>query len=244
MKIKKIKLLSLRNEEHFQFYTDFKNLVETHDPISLGIEFAFNAFLPFYNDEREALDIIRKSFLTDDISMADDLRDNTFRGLCDVVTSAEHHFLAEKRAAAGRIQIVLDHYGNISRKPYDEETAAINSLLGDLEGMTDDATLLGLTDWLNELQANNVAFDTLKKDRYTQEAGKTQLRMKEVRLEVDKAYKKIAERMDALVIVNGEEAYAAFVNELNERIESYVLLLAQRKGRSASSASEDEVSDV
>lgn len=240
MRIKKINLPNLRNEEHFQFYTDFKSLVEANDPISLGIEVAFQAFLPFYNDELKALDIIRKSFLTDDISAADELRDNTFRGLCDVVSSAKHHFMVEKRTAAARIQLIFDHYGNIGRKPYDEETAAINSLLGDLAGLADDLTLLGLTDWVNELQANNVAFDNLKKDRYTEEAGKTQLRMKQVRIEVDAAYKHIAERIDALVIVNGVEAYDSFINELNERIEAYKLLLAQRKGRSASSILEDE----
>lgn len=241
MKIKKIKLLSLRNEEHFQFYTDFKSLVEANDPISLGIEAAFNAFLPLYSDEREALDIIRKNILTKNISDADDLRDNTFRGLSDAVNSVTHHFLAEKREAAARILLVIEHYGNIGLKPYDEETATISSFIGDLTNLADDLTLLGLSDWVNELQANNTAFDNLKKDRYTQEAGKTKLRMKQVRLQVDDAYKTIAERIDALAIVNGDEAYASFIDELNERIEAYALLLAQRKGRSA--AAEDDAVD-
>jgi hypothetical protein len=78
-----------------------------------------------------------------------------------------------------------------------------------------------------------VAFDTLKKARYTQEAEKTQLRMKNVRLLVDGAYRTIVDRVDALVIVNGLDSYESFINELNERIEAYNLMLAQRQGRAA-----------
>lgn len=236
MKVKKISLVFLRNEEHYQFQTDFKDLVEAKDPIALNIEAAFNAFLPLYANEREALDPIRKSIITADISAADALRDNTFRGLSDAVDSAMHHFLPEKRAAAARIQLLFDHYGNVGRKPYDEETAAISSLLEDLAGLADDLTLLNLSDWATELAANNQAFDALKKARYTEEASKTQLRMKTVRLQVDAAYKAIVERIDALVIVNGLAAYEEFINELNMRIEAYTLMLAQRQGRADASA--------
>lgn len=236
MRIKKIHLPHLRNEEHYQFQTDFKSLVETKDPIALNIEADFNAYLPLYANEGEALDPIRKSMLTEDISAADTLRDSTFRGLSDAVDSAMHHFMPEKLAAASRIQVLFDHYGNVGIKPYDEETAAISSLLDDLADLAEDMTLLGLSEWATELAANNVAFDTLKKARYTQEAAKTQLRMKDVRLQVDGAYKAIVDRVDALVIVNGLESYESFINELNQRIEAYDLMLAQRQGRAASSS--------
>lgn len=234
MEIKKLKITNLRNEEHYQFQTDFKSLVETKDPIALNIEADFNAYLPLYANEDEALDIIRKSILTEDISAADTLRDNTFRGLSDAVDSAMHHFMPEKRVSASRIQLLFDHYGNVGQKSYDEETAAISSLLEDLAGLAEDMTLLGLNEWATELSANNMAFDTLKKARYTQEAAKTQLRMKNVRLQVDGAYNTIIDRVDALVIVNGLENYESFIKELNQRIESYNLMLAQRHGRTVS----------
>ncbi len=35
------------------------------------------------------------------------------------------------------------------------------------------------------------------------------------------------------LIVNGEAAYTEFVNELNQRIENYNLVITQRKGRNA-----------
>ncbi len=239
MKIKKIDLNRLRNEEHFQFQTDFKALTESYTPSALGIEAAFAAYQPVYNDESEALDLIRRSAITEDIAAADAFRDRTFRGLRDSIKSATSHFLVEKQQAASRLLVVLEHYGDLARKSYDEETAAISSFIGDLIELSDDVTLLGLNDWLTELQANNEAFDNLKKMRYTESAGKTQLRMKQVRRLVDDAYNNITERLDALVIVNGAEAYEPYINELNERIESYSNLLAQRMGRNAKPDSDE-----
>lgn len=55
--------------------------------------------------------------------------------------------------------------------------------------------------------------------------------MKDVRIELDTAYETITKRINALVIVNGPEAYEAFINELNQRIEKYNDIMAQRQGR-------------
>jgi hypothetical protein len=234
MTIPKIHLINLRNEEHYQFQTDFKGLVDHYTPAALGIEVAYAVYLALYGDEGTALDMIRKSAVTEKITEADLLRDITFRGLRDAVKAAGNHFNPSVKEAAARLQVAFDHYGNLTLKPYDEETAAIAALITDLRTTyASDAALTGISDWINELQANNTAFDTLKKERYTEEAGKTQLRMKEVRTEIDATFRTITDRINALIIVNGEAVYAEFVNELNQRIENYNLVIAQRQGRNA-----------
>ena len=239
MKIEKIDLKGLRNEEHFQFHTETLSLIESSNPQALGIDGLLPAYKANYSDEAEALDVIRKSAVTDDLSKADTLRDTTLMGMKAALKSAGNHFQAEKRQAAARVKIVFDHYGKVTLKPYDEETAAINSLLTDLQPLAADLATLGLTDWVTELGANNRAFDTLKKERYTEASAKTQLRMKEVRVLVDENFKSIAERVNALMIVNGEAAYTAFVNELNQRIDAYTRTLAQRRGRNAAGDTPD-----
>ncbi len=234
MAIQKIHLIKLRNEEHYQFQTDFKGLVDHYTAAALGIEVAYAVYIVLYADEGTALDMIRKSAITGKITEADLLRDITFRGLRDAVKAAGNHFNPSVKEAADRLQVALDHYGNLTLKPYDEETAAIVALITDLRTTyAPDAALTGISDWINELQANNTAFDTLKKERYTEDAGKTQLRMKEVRTEIDATFRTITDRINALIIVNGEAAYTEFVNELNQRIEQYNLVIAQRKGRNA-----------
>ncbi|MCX6239142.1 MAG: DUF6261 family protein [Bacteroidia bacterium] len=69
--------------------------------------------------------------------------------------------------------------------------------------------------------------------RYSEEAAKTQLRMRQVRLEADAAYKQITGRINALIIVNGETVYKTFVDELNQRIERYSNNAAIRSGQNS-----------
>ena len=234
MQINEFRLTGLHNEEHFQFHTDFKKLADTANPSALNIQAVYAAYLPVYADESTALDVVRKSAVTDDIAQADTLRDTTFRGFSDAVKSAVNHFDPTKKMAATRTQVVLGHYGNLVTKSYNEETAALNSLLSDLNtSSAADIATLGLTDWVAELQANNDAFVDLMNTRYTEESGKTMLQMKQVRTQLDASYRAITERINALVLINGEAAYANFVNELNQRIESYSVMLAQRKGRNS-----------
>ncbi|GKT34449.1 hypothetical protein ADUPG1_002818, partial [Aduncisulcus paluster] len=80
----------------------------------------------------------------------------------------------------------------------------------------------------------------LMQKRYSEDAEKPQYNMKTARLETDKTYRAITERIDALIIVNGDDAYAGFVNELNLRVEKYNRILSQREGRNAKSNNEGE----
>jgi hypothetical protein len=234
MRINELSLSILHNEEHYQFHTDVTNLVQTSDPVKLNIAVAFAPYLAKYNDEQKALDIIRKSAFTEEITQADILRDTTFRGFSDAVLSATRHFNADVRQAASRLQVVFDHYGNLTTKPYDEETAAIGSMVTDLTTTNAaDLATTQLTGWATALKANNDAFAELKKSRYTEKSELPMLRMKETRVSTDAAYRTLTERINALIVVNGETGYTAFVNELNKRVEAYSNSLAQRKGRNA-----------
>lgn len=234
MKIENLKLTNLRNDEHFQFQTEFKELVETYTVETLGIEDAFAVYLVVYINESQALDVVRKSAVTDDIAQADGLRDNTYRGLSDTVKGAANHFKPEKREAAERLMLLLGHFGNINAKSYDAQTASISALVNDLNtGYAADVATLKLEDWVAELQSNNAAFEALMDERYKDSSERTELKMKDVRTEIDAEYRTIAERIDALSVVNGPETYAPFVNELNARIERYNNTIAQRQGRNA-----------
>lgn len=55
--------------------------------------------------------------------------------------------------------------------------------------------------------------------------------MKEVRVEVDEAYRDIVKRINALIIVDGAGPYEAFTNEQNTRIEKYTNIIKQREGK-------------
>jgi len=242
MKCNRFVVEKLRNEEWFQFYTEFKTLVEQYRPSSLNISPLFSVFVTLYADADEALEIIRKSATTEQIADSDAARDGTLRGFNNAIKSSLDHFDALKRAAAKRVQIVIDTYGNMARMYYDEETASIYNFLQEMKGKyAADITLLALTDWVERLETENKEFDTLMKNRYSEVSQKTNLRLQPIRTETDRNYRDTLDRIDALILINGSvPPYSAFVKDLNARTLRFENILAQRQGRAAAKKNKSE----
>ena len=234
MEIKAIDLSKLRNAEHSQFQTEFKELVEKSTAATLGIEILFAAYLEKYAGETEAMVYISKSSYTEQLAAADDRRDMIFRGLADTILAAQNHYKDENMAAAKKLSIVLNTFGNIANVSYDEETALISKLAEEFQGnYFIEIGILGLSEWVEELKKSNTVFSTLKDHRYTEESGKTELRMKNVRKEIDTIYKDIVKRINAQILLNGETNYKDFVTALNYRIDHYKTLIVQHKGHAS-----------
>lgn len=228
---------NLRNEEHYKFHLDFTALVNQFTVNALGIETLWPPYQTTFDVEAFALNVVRGSVLTDELFDADAGRDDISSGLAGTIKSALNHFNPEMRAAATRLNLLLDTYGNIATKPYDQETAAITKLVSELEGpYAADVATLGVGGWVEELKNRNNAFDSLKNMRYDENTAKPQQNLRLARLETDKAYRAVVKRINALIEVNGEQAYSGFVNEINQRIENYQVILAQRQGRNAKEA--------
>jgi hypothetical protein len=231
MTINKFILSPLHNEEHFEFSTEFKDLVIRFTPAQLGVSDLFNGmYLPKYALEDEAFLFIRKSSLTVKLSEYDFRRDQSVIGITHVVNGFTHHFRPEIADAAARIHIILDSYGNIARKSYDKETADITSLVQELRGpYAHDVEILNLREWLDELDTTNQEFDSMRKERYTESAEKPEVRMKNVRVDIDKVYRMIVGQINTRIAIEGEDKYLPFVKELNLRIDHYKSRIAQRK---------------
>jgi hypothetical protein len=240
MKIEKLKLIALRNEEHFQLANELDQLIKVETPQKLQIEIDYGIFKVHLADESLAIQVIQKSATSDLIADKDIERDNIYRGLADAVKSYLNHFAEDKQTAAKRLAILLDQYGNLTMKPYNEETAAIHKLAEEARtAYKDDFALLNLHDWIDELEIKNLDFERLMKKRYSEEADKTDLRMKNVRMHVDISIRKIIDRINAILLINGPTGYENFVNEVNARFSKYQLILAQRQGRAAKSKLEE-----
>lgn len=231
----------LHNEEHFQYQKEFKELIEAEGAEKLDIKEKFGEYSTAYTQEEEALNQVRKSATTDEIEIADKDRDVLISGFTGIINSYLKHFNEEKRAAATRYKIVLDQYGDIARKPYDDETAAIDKMVQDSLGpFAADIDAMVVRDWMDEINNRNIAFKTLQKSRYSEEANKTRLRMKTVRVSVDAAYRDIVKRINALILINGAANHENFVRELNVRITKTNNILATRRGRSKKNGGQTE----
>jgi hypothetical protein len=226
-----IRLQNLRNEAHVEFNESAEEVMDRHDPETLGILPLFVPYKTAVGHETEALDILVGSDFTKKINRKDHQRDIIFRGLSDTVDAALHHFNAAHVDAAESIDRVLKQYGNVSRKPLDEETAAIDDLLREFqqEPLAQAAVRIGLTPWVEKLSQENLGFKELIRDRFHESASKTSYRMRTARSETDRYYHAIISRIEGDHLA-GLPTDEAFIRDLNTVIEHYKHILAQEIG--------------
>jgi hypothetical protein len=119
---------------------------------------------------------------------------------------------------------VFDTYGNVASKPLNEETSAIYNILQELRGKyAADVATVGIGQWVSELESRNNAFGELVKNRFDETAARTDIVLKEARAKLDEAYKTIAERVNALAVVEGVADYEAFIRTLNAVVAKYAV---------------------
>ena len=234
MKIEEIATSKMRNDAYFQFHTEFRDLVIKSNPDKLKVTKQFNEiYLPLYVQLDGIFRKIIKSALTEKIQEADVLRDNMCLGINEISKAYLRHFDADTCDAAKRIRIVMDAYGNIARKPLQEQTSAVYNLLQELQGKhKDDIRMIGLDAWVNRLQETNRRFDVLVKERYDEEAAKTDAVMKEVRKELDEAYKNICDIINVFAMIeNNNDIFISFIKIFNIIIAKYEAIMAQQTGK-------------
>jgi hypothetical protein len=245
MKIESINSQHLTNAFHLQFANETKSKIEKFNPVVLKIGPQYELLCTSIEKEDLCYKVIRKSDLSESKENADQARDAVVKGINEGVRTAVRHFDPAVSAAGKRLKIVLDTYNtpkSLTILPYDAETVAIANLLQEFEGnYAADVQAAGLTKWVAELHRRNDEFDRLAKNYLEKRATKPPFRMIDARNETDEAYKNIVLVINALIVMEGETAYAPFVTEQNELIKHYSDLIAQHLGRNkAKKTSETE----
>ena len=223
MKINKINSNNLRNSEHFQFHTEFRDIINKKGAENLKVKSQFDAYMLIYNKLDGGLKKINKSVLTSKIQEADALRDEIWSGLVKTNEGATKHFDSVIREAAERLKIVFDTYGNIAVKTINEQTSDTNNILQELEGKyTEDVKTVGVERWVAELKSRNAVVDSLVKERYEEAEDKSYVVVRATRLELDKAYRVIVERLNSFAVVADDvSVYESFIKIWNAVVVKY-----------------------
>ena len=234
MNVNYLLLPGLQNGEHFMFMSEVSHVIETNDPTTIDLVNNYIQFNRALQGEDIAYKKVQKSSITKDLNEKDSERDNLLRSFRSLVSSSQQHFNKDKAAAAYRLILQIDAYGNLSAQSYENETANVYNLLQDLESKhSADIATLGLGAWITEIETVNKDFDQLMKSRYSESAEQAEIgSLRDARLETDKAYNAMKERLNAAIIFNGEDKYRKTVTELNVIIKRYNDIIARRKGSS------------
>jgi hypothetical protein len=234
--INSIHLYSLRNNEHFQFMTDVKKMIDTATPAVLHLETVYPRFTGAFDALNATLLVDRGSVKTETLSEFDTSRDCTWSGIKGRLRATLLCPFEEEVASAKALLRIFDLYGNIREMSYNEETAALTNLIEDLENR-ENAThcnTVGITGWVDALKQQNIAFQALLDERNEELAGKESGDVKTARAAIDPEYETMVQRMNAAVTLDmATPEIEKFIRELNQRIKYYNETLAARAGRSA-----------
>ena len=127
------KLTNMRNDLHFEFHSDFKDTISMHATTKAKIPAAMVAeHVSLWEQLDEVLKKIRKSQYTADIKKADEARDRAYAGLTYMVKGWTCYRRETDVRRAESIKLILDTYGNLSRKSLAEQTSATYNLVQDL----------------------------------------------------------------------------------------------------------------
>ena len=229
-----------RNHEHFQYQKELNILLNQINPVKLRIESLAEQHAILFNKEDEALMKIIKNTFSEAKSEIDNERNRIFRGLSDVIKAGLNHYELELRNNAVRIKIPMKTYGNVCKMPRNEETSAIYNLINELrDNFLDDVIALNLAPWLDTLEACNSRYEEFVRISYDEDIAKTELKMKEVRTNIDVVVRQLLNRVESLMMVDWKDDYIDFVKRLNIMTDKYNVIIAQRQGRNAAKDNEN-----
>lgn len=246
-KISNLPLYKLRNGEYFQFMSDFKDLLEGLTPATIHSETEFTDFDAALTRLDDELRVDQGSVLTQQLQNIDLDRDNTWRAIDMRISATLLCTIEEEVEAAKRLRRLFDLYGDIRRLSYNEETAALTNLTGDLAKPvnTGFTTTCGLNTWVTRLSDLNEAFKAKQNERDTELANKNSGNAKAVRVDIDPLYQLMIERVNALVSLNMQTPdIESFIKELNQKIKTLDNTLAAREGRASSEEEDNPVDPV
>jgi len=242
-KIIKFNLRPLRNNEHFQFMTDVDSQIATTTPETLGIASQYPVFKAMLNKEDITIRVEDGSSLSKTVDQLDKRRDKTWSAIANRVRATLRSPVVEEAESAILVERVINQYGNVRNISYNEETAAINNLVTDLQSETyvPHVEKIGLTGWVEELKNQNEQFVAAINQRNSELAGRQNGDVFSVRQEMDPLYEQLVDRINAAITLEmAADGVETFVNELNEKIRYYMNTLAIRQGRSQDDEAPDE----
>lgn len=228
MFIKKIKFLSLQNEEHVAFNAYVQEYISESGATALNVETQAAAHAQKFEAEKLVLNLVQKNSYTQRLLAADEARDKPIRGFFKVVKGMLNHFNPAVEQAAYNIHIINQSFSEIVYLPYEKQTAAVESFLTALKAKNADIETLGLKDWVAEIGTSQDVFLTVVKSRNDESDSKPVYNMKAARNETDLAYRALVERINAFITIEGNAKYANFVTKINGRIDQFENAMAKR----------------
>ena len=234
----------MNNAAHFLFVSNMADRAEKDATVAEKCAAQVAALRAAVTAEDENLQLSAKSLITDKIADADRLRDQLYAGYKKAVGGYANFPVEEMAEAAKVLTQHIKDYKIDTQAQLDKETGLLVNFLQDLEGkFKAQVDALSLGAFVEKLKAANEAVRELTAQRTDERSAKTAGALKTARAASDNAYKLLVMHVNAHALLEGEEAYSAFIDYANTEIEHFkkeVLGGTKKKTTSATTEDADE----
>lgn len=170
------------------------------------------------------------------VETLDSERDTIYAGFTGTVSNALKSPIATQQQAAQQLQEPIKRYAISTSAEYQEQTMRTEQLCTDLlANYAAPLADLGLTAWVEALQAKNCEFQEAMTQRTNEQAGYVKSELTNLRQQIIVAYRIFAKLMNVVLIYEGDSAYSAVIDQMNAEVRHYKQIAA-RKGASSSTS--------
>jgi hypothetical protein len=210
----------LPNAAHYNFTAIVRTALENASAnVKEALGDLLTQFILWNNKEFAALEWLRKSVLTEKIAEADHRLDRAIVALNAQVHALEYSLTTDIAEAAHRMSLMLNSYGKVYNKPYDEEIGDVRLILGQFNGpFADEVASLGVAALCSEIDAAFTEFNNLFEERGAETLNKPDISLRQVRREEDRVYHQITVLLNAGAAM-GTPGFAEVIDRLNPDIE-------------------------
>lgn len=252
-KIDVLNLARINNAEYLTFMNNVLNLLphssgdeENPDVLSLSDDGCpalglSKDFLDLYEKDLllmgDAVDESRTSQETEQMAFHEKNRDSLVVYITTRILRAGTLPLEAERDAGKWLYKVTKPYIGIAQLPHAQETAKIKGMLFDLrkEENLPYVTTLGLDAYLQELEKENNAYETLSQQRISTRVDTKKESGTELRKRIDGYYDDLTMLAQSCNVVNPSAQSAKYINDLNQLISETQTAYNQRKSSSKKS---------
>ncbi len=217
----------------FMHNVDEKGQADNAAPMRTKLAEFWTPFHQAYNTYDQVFNPARKSLDTEDLEKLDTTRDNALGAYHEAVLGLQRNPNEAKRQAARQLNLNYDTYKPDRTQEYMKETELIQQMTTEIRAQQQLAAaiqLLGLDDYLTDLEQKNQAFADLMKGRTASTEGYQKGAVAEARANVEQKYQLLRQMVNVASIYEGDAEYRPFLLAVNAEVEHFNQIL-NRKGK-------------
>ena len=231
----------------FMHNVDEKGLAENAAPMRTNLGDFWTPIHEAYLTYDRVFNPTRKSLETEDLKELDEARDNALGAYHEAVLGLQRNPNDSKRQAARLLNLNYDTYKPERSQEYMKETELIEQMTADLRASQQLAAaiqLLGLDDYLTDLEQKNQAFADMMKGRTASTEGQQKGAVADARADLEKKYQLLRQMLNVASIYEGDTNYRPFLLAVNAEVEHYRQILARKGAGGGNSSGGDDGGDT